>query len=265
MALPLDGFSPEAIRRAGRVSEAYRIEVHPVLASTNLTARALAESGAPSGTVVFADEQTAGRGRLGRTFYSPRGESIYLSLLLRPRFPVDRASSVTTYAAVAVARAIGRVTSLRPALKWVNDVWIGDGKVCGILAESALTTAGDRFRYVVLGIGINVNQAAFPEDLRGIATSLRLEAGEEVDRSRLAAALLSELEPLLSGDAPTGHMDEYRRRNLVLGRTLTVLAGDRSETATGKAIEDDGTLVVTRADGSEARISAGEVSIRFAP
>ncbi len=263
MGVPLDGISPETIRAAGMVSEQYGITVYPVLASTNLTVRELAEDGAPNGTVVLADEQTAGRGRLGRSFYSPKGSSIYLSLLLRPHFPATQASSITTFAAVAVARAIERVTPLHASVKWVNDVWIGNRKVAGILAESALTPLGDRVSYVVLGIGINVNQDAFPEELSDIATSLCLGAGERIDRSRLAAALLSELEPLLSGEAPTGHMDEYRERNLVLGRTLTVSTGDRSYGATGKSIDEDGNLIVTLPDGSEARISAGEVSIRF--
>lgn len=256
-------FSESSIRLAGKFSEQYHIKVYPSLESTNLKARALAEVGAPNGTVVFADAQTAGRGRLGRTFYSPAGSNIYMTLLLRPHFLPEQASSVTTFAAVAVARAIERVTGLCASLKWVNDVWIGSRKVCGILAESALSPADSRLSYVALGIGINVNSLEFPAELSEIATSLALECGEAVDRSRLAAVLLSELQPLLSGDAPTEHMDEYRARNLVLGREITVMTGDRSYTAAGKRIEDNGNLIVIRPDGCEESICAGEVSIRL--
>ncbi|MBR2907115.1 MAG: biotin--[Clostridia bacterium] len=256
-------FSESSIRSAGESLEQYHIEVYPTLESTNLTARALAEAGAPSGTVVFADAQTRGRGRLGRSFYSPAGSSIYMTLLLRPRFLPEEASSVTTFAAVAVARAIERVTGLHASLKWVNDVWIGNRKVCGILAESALSPAGTGLSYVLLGIGINVNRDGFPEELSGIATSLLLECGRTVDRSRLAAVLLSELSPLLSGDAPRGYMDEYRARNLVLGREITVVTGDRSYVAVGKRIEENGNLTVICSDGCEKSICAGEVSIRL--
>ena len=255
--------SERAIRAAGDFSKEYRVKVYPILESTNLTVRALAEEDAPNGTVVFADAQTAGRGRLGRSFYSPAGSSIYMTLLLRPHFLPEEAASVTTFAAVAVARAIERVTGLHASVKWVNDVWIGKRKVCGILAESALSDAGKQISFVALGIGINVNQLEFPSELSDIATSLRLECGKAVDRFKLAAALLSELQPLLSGDAPKEHMDEYRARNLVLGREITVMTGDRTYTAVGKRIEDNGNLTVLRPDGKEETVFAGEVSIRL--
>lgn len=252
-----------SIREAGELSEEYRIEVYSTLESTNLTARVLAEAGAPNGTVVFADAQTAGRGRLGRSFYSPAGSSIYMTLLLRPHFSPEEAASVTTFAAVAVAHAIERVTGLHASVKWVNDVWIGKRKVCGILAESALSDAGKQISFVALGIGINVNQPEFPPELSEIATSLLLECGDAIDRFKLAAALLSELQPLLSGDAPKEHMDEYRERNLVLGREITVVTGGRAYTAVGKRIEDNGNLTVAFPDGKEEIICAGEVSIRL--
>lgn len=258
-----DVFTADSIRLAGSVPSDYRIEVHPVLASTNATVKSLAAEGAPNGTVIFADRQTAGRGRLGRSFFSPGGSSIYMTLLLRPLFSSERAVSVTTFAAVAVARAIERVTELTASVKWVNDVWIGDRKVCGILAESALDPSGKELCYIALGIGINVNQTEFPEELCGIATSLSLECGRKIDRSRLAAALLCELYPLLSGDMPSGHLEEYRKRNLVLGRRITVITGDRCFTAVAKTIEDNGNLTVVCDDGSLECVCAGEVSLRI--
>lgn len=256
-------FSAESIREVCPLSDAYRIEVYPVLESTNRTMRERARLDAPNGTVIFADSQTAGRGRLGRSFFSPKGSGIYMTLLLRPRFSPELSWSVTTFAAVATARAIEAASGLRASVKWVNDVFVGEKKVSGILAESALDPSGKGLSYIALGIGINVNETAFPRELREIATSLALECGKALDRSRVAAYLLRELEPLLSGDAPSGYLDEYRQRNLVTGRRVTVISSDRSYTAVGKCIDDTGNLVVVCEDGSEQSICAGEVSLRL--
>lgn len=241
----------------------YRISVFPVLSSTNAFVKDLAASGAPTGTVVLAERQTAGRGRLGRSFYSPMGSGIYLTVLLRPRFAPRDASSVTTFAAVAVARAMERVCDVRAEIKWVNDVWINGRKVCGILAEATLASSGAAIDSIALGIGINVTESAFPEELLRIATSLERESGVRVDRNHLTALLLEELSPLLDGNAPSAHMDEYRRRSFVLGREITVVSGDRSFPATASRIEEDGNLIVLCADGREERIVAGEVSLRL--
>lgn len=241
----------------------YYVTVFPVLSSTNAFVKDLAASGAPAGTVVFAERQTAGRGRLGRAFFSPEGSGIYMTVLLRPRFAPQAASSVTTFAAVAIARAIERVCGVNASVKWVNDVWIGARKVCGILAEAVLSPSGDAIDSVVLGIGINVLESAFPPELAEIATSLERESGAPVDRNRLSGELLRELSPLLDADAPMHHMDEYRRRNLVLGKEIRVISGERSFTAMAMRIGDDGALTVRLPDGREERIAAGDVSLRL--
>ena len=186
-----------------------------------------------------------------------------MTLLLRPKHAFLNATAVTTFAAVAVARAIERVTDCTPAIKWVNDIFLGGKKVCGILAEGAIAPDGSGFDFVALGIGINVKETAFPAELSHIATSLEAECGGTVDRDRLAAALLDELAPLLLGEIPQTAMDEYRRRSLVLGRALTVVVGDRSFPATAVRIEDDGNLIVKTEDGREERLFAGEVSLRL--
>ena len=240
----------------------YHITIESVLPSTNRTVRALAEAGAPTGTVVFAEQQTAGRGRMGRSFFSPPYSGIYMTLLLRPQFSPMLSSQITTFAAVATARAIAHVTGLEPSIKWVNDIWIGEKKVCGILAESALDTAGTTFSYVALGIGINVTESAFPPEIRDIATALSSECGYEIDRTKLASELLKELSPLLSGKLPPPHMEEYRRRSLILGRSITVISGENRYSAVAKRIEDDGNLTVVTADGREIRVIAGEVSLK---
>lgn len=186
-----------------------------------------------------------------------------MTLLLRPKHAFLNATAVTTFAAVAVARAIEHVAACTPAIKWVNDIFLGEKKVCGILAEGAIAPDGSGFDFVALGIGINVKETAFPAELSHIATSLEVECGGTVDRDRLAAALLDELVPLLLGEIPQTAMDEYRRRSLVLGRALTVVVGDRSFPATAVRIEDDGNLIVKTEDGREARLFAGEVSLRL--
>ena len=241
----------------------YTVEVYPVLPSTNETARLQGASGAPAGRVILAERQTAGRGRLGRSFYSPSGSGVYMSVLLRPHLSPACASQITTFAAVAAARAVERVSGIDVSLKWVNDLFVKGRKLCGILAEAALDADGKGISYVVLGIGINVLRTAFPEELSEIATSIEDECGRQIDRNELVGALLTELLPLLSGEIPDGYMDEYRARNLVLGRELTVISGGEAFSAFGKAIEDDGSLVVTLPDGSEKRIVAGDVSVRI--
>ena len=240
-----------------------RIFVYPTLNSTNETARALAEEGAEAGTVILAEGQTAGRGRMGRQFFSPVGSGIYMTLLLRPTIAPERALSITTFAAVATARAIERVAGISVSVKWVNDLWIGKKKVCGILAEAALDPSGTRFRYVALGIGINVKKSAFPDELQTIATSIEGECDRTIDRNRLVACILEELAPLFGDDLPENYMDEYRARNLILGKRITVISGTRSFTATATRIEDDGNLIVTHENGREECIAAGEVSLRL--
>ncbi|MBO5270351.1 MAG: biotin--[acetyl-CoA-carboxylase] ligase [Clostridia bacterium] len=242
----------------------YHVAVYPVLPSTNATVRALACDGAPTGTVIFAEQQTAGRGRMGRAFFSPPGSGIYMTVLLRPQLSPADASMITTFAAVATARAIERATGIAVSIKWVNDLWIGERKVCGILAESALDETGRRFSYVALGIGINVKETAFPPELCEIATSLEHECGASVDRVRLAGYLLEALSPLLDGEIPASHMDEYRRRSLILGREITVISGENRFPAVARRIEDDGNLIVQTADGREVRVVAGEVSLKVA-
>ena len=241
----------------------YTVTVYPSLPSTNAEARILAERGERAGCVLLAEGQTAGRGRMGRSFFSPDGSGIYMTLLLRPRFSPDRASTVTTFAAVATARAIERVAGISVSVKWVNDLFACGKKLCGILAEAALDAEGKHLSYVALGIGINVTHSSFPEELSSIATSAEDVCGRRIDRNLLVAELLSELSPLLTEKIPKGYMDEYRARNLVLGREVTVISGGERFTAFGKAIEDDGNLTVTMADGTERRIVAGDVSVRL--
>ena len=235
--------------------------------STNTYARQIALEGAEDGTVVIADSQTAGRGRMGRSFQSPRGKGIYLSVLFRPDLPPERMMSVTALAGLAVCGAVERVCGVRPGLKWPNDPVLGNRKLCGVLTEMALEGETGRVRHLVVGVGINVHHAQedFQDEVAQIATSLRMELGKPVSRPRLAAALLEELDrmyqALLSGDL-TEQLAAYRRDCVNLGKTVQLIGGEERETVTAVDVDEAFGLVVRMADGTERTVRSGEVSVR---
>ncbi len=224
--------------------------------STNTALREMAQYGATEGVTLIADTQSGGRGRRGRTFASPQG-GLYLSTLLRPQGDADP-GVITCRAAVAAARAIESLCDLNVEIKWVNDLFVAGRKVAGILAEGVLSPEGT-LTAVVLGIGINV-AGTLPPELRDIATTLA-DQGVSLTREDLAAAFLNGLAHTLCADAEE-MMEESRRRSLVLGRTVTVVRGNDTFTATARAITDRGHLVVDTAAG-EITLTSGEVSLRL--
>ena len=224
------------------------------VSSTNTQVKDMAEHGAAEGVTLIATAQSGGRGRRGRTFASPQG-GLYLSTLLRPRGDIDP-GVITCRAAVAAARAIESVCDLSVDIKWVNDLFVNGRKVAGILAEGVLSPDGT-VSAVVLGVGINV-YGTLPEELQDIATTLAAQ-GATVTREDLAAAFLNQWEQVLTEE---DFMQEYRRRSLVLGRSVTVVRGSDSFTATARAITDRGHLVVDTAAG-ETTLTSGEVSVRL--
>ena len=228
--------------------------------STNTLARRWAAQGAPEGACVIADRQTAGRGRRGRTFFSPAG-GVYLSLVLRPAAGTDP-GFITSCAAVAASRAIERFSAFPVQIKWVNDLLIGGRKVCGILTEGELEPETGSLRYAVLGIGINVEAAVFPPELQSIATSLANE-GCRVERGVLIAALLEEWEQAYAAMSSGAFLAESRRRSAVLGRTVTVLRGEERFTAAAESIDERGRLVVRTVDGIRHTLHSGEVSLKL--
>ena len=222
--------------------------------STNLKVKEMAQKGAAEGVTLIVDRQTAGRGRLGRSFHSPEG-GLYLSTLLRPADP--NPGLITCCAAVAAARAIESLCDLTVDIKWVNDLYVNGRKAAGILAEGILDADG-ALTAVVLGIGINVGATDFPDELSSIATSLGNE-GATLAREDVAAAFLNQLSLALTD--PTA-MEEYRRRNLVLGRQVTVVRGSETFAAVPESITDEGHLILRTADGV-VTLSSGEVSLRL--
>lgn len=240
------------------------IKVFSETSSTNDIVDKLAHDGVAEGIVVFAEAQTRGRGRLGRQWVSPAGKGLWFSVLLRPDLHPMAATQLTVISAVAVARAIERQTGLRPEIKWPNDIVFGAKKCGGILLE--LGAEIDHIRHVVLGIGLDVNLAPedFPVELAGIATSLRAEAGRELDRAALAAALLRELDVayarLCDGDFHEIG-DEWMRRCTTLGKRVRIRIGDRVTVGTAEALDDEGTLLVRNEHGRIERIIGGDVTL----
>ena len=258
-----DTLSETEIRRWLSTKEIGReLEIHEQLDSTNNRAKTLAAAGAPHGLTVIADSQTGGRGRMGRSFYSPVHSGVYLTCVLRPDCAPEKAGLLTSLAAVAAARAVEKVSKAEVRIKWVNDLYIGEKKICGILSEAGLGMEAGRLEYAVVGIGINVKQMKFPPELRDIATSVGNETGKEADRNRLIAGILNELE-MLYGDLETGRfLEESRKRSNVIGRDVTVIEGGRTYSAHALDIDDQGRLVIETGAGRTC-LNYGEVSLKL--
>lgn len=233
--------------------------------STNTRAKHLAAKGAPHGTVLIADSQTGGRGRLGRSFHSPAGSGIYLSVILRPQCHAAQLMHLTCAAGVAMCDAMAAVCGFRPGIKWTNDLVFEKRKLGGILTELSLDSSGN-VNFAVVGIGINCAQHAedFPEDIRGIATSLQIITGNSVDRIRVIAAMLVSLEEmsrtLLTRKAQI--MTQYRDDCITVGQAVSVVAGEHIRYGTALSVDDEGSLVVRFSDGQTGSVSSGEVSVR---
>lgn len=242
-------------------------QVLPEVDSTNTLCKRLAAEDAPDGTVVMADRQTAGRGRRGRSFLSPAGMGLYLSVLWRPDCPPERLLPLTALSAVAVCRAIERLGGAGAEIKWPNDLVMGGRKICGILTELSLEGESGHVDYVIVGIGINCRQRQedFPEELREIAGSLDMALPEtRIKRSALAAALTEELDVLRREVMlrPELWLADYRRRCLTVGRRVQVIRGETHSEAEAVAVDERFGLTVRYDDGTEETLRSGEVSVR---
>ena len=234
--------------------------------STNNAAKQLAAAGAPAGTCILAEQQTGGRGRMGRSFASPPGMGIYLSVILRPDAKPEQLMHLSACAAEAFAEAIESETGLAVGVKWVNDLIAGGKKLCGILTELSVEMESGRAEYAVIGIGVNCCQRAqdFPPELAEIAASVAMQTGNAPDRNALAAALIRAASDL-SETLISGHADwiaRYRARCVTLGKPVRVLWPDGAREAVAVGLSDTAALQVEYPDGSRAWVSSGEVSVR---
>ena len=233
--------------------------------STNTRARELARQGAPHGTVLIADHQTGGRGRRGRSFHSPAGSGIYMSVILRPHCAPQQIMHLTCAAAVAMCDAVESAVGFRPGIKWTNDLVCGKRKIAGVLTELGFDNRGN-VDFAVIGIGINCCQqeADFPEDIRSIAGSLTSISGQSIDRAVVAAAMMDALyrmdTELLTGKAHI--LNRYRKDCITLGKEISLVRGEEIRHGTALDIDDAGALIVRFPDGTAEAVNSGEVSVR---
>ena len=234
--------------------------------STNDDLKVLARQGAPHGTVLIADRQSGGHGRMGRAFHSPGGGGIYFSILLRPDCQPGQLMHLTCATAVAMCDAVEQAASFRPGIKWTNDLVCGKHKLGGILTELGLSAKGG-VDYAIIGIGINCCQreSDFPQEIRDIAASLSMVTGRDIDRAAVAAAMMDTLAAmdrnLLRSKAEI--LDRYRKDCITIGQEISLLRVGEA-VRHGKAIDmdDDGCLIVAFEDGHRETVSSGEVSVR---
>lgn len=239
------------------------LQVQTEVTSTNTLLKVQAEQGAPEGTVLIAESQTAGKGRLGRHFTSPPGTGIYFSLLLRPRCTAEKSLFITTTAAVAVCEAIEQVTGLNPQIKWVNDVYLNEKKVCGILTEASIDFENGGLNWAVLGIGINiaVPEEGFPEEIRSIAGAIFDGPCPVEMRSRISAAVISRFFALYKNLGSNAFIESYRSHSFLTGRAITFSLGEETYRGVVTGISDEAHLLVRLDSGEERAFSAGEVQI----
>ena len=230
--------------------------------STNLWIKRLAKEGAPEGTLALAEFQSAGRGRLGRSWEVPEGTSVMMSILLRPKFEPQYAPTLTLVMGMAVAKAVKNL-GFDVSIKWPNDVVVSHKKICGILTEMGVRDG--KIDYAVIGVGINVNIREFPEEMADKATSLYLESGKEFDRSQIPGLVMEAFEEYYEKFAATcdlsGLKEEYESILANYNQPVRVLAKEPYE-GVARGITDGGELLVEKTDGTIVAVSAGEVSVR---
>lgn len=257
-------FSPEAIKAYAETQTiGKKIHVFDQLDSTNSEAYRIAREGGEEGEVVVADCQLRGKGRLGRSWLSPPGANLYVSVILRPPIEARNAPLLTLMAAVAAVKAVKRISGIRPRIKWPNDLLVNGKKVAGLLNE--MNARAGQVDFVILGIGINVNMSpgTIPEEMRPIATSLREELGHEISRVELLHALLKEVEgeyrSFLVGERGR-ILREWEEFSRMVGTTVEVRFFNEVIRGRVKGIDSHGSLILLGPDGSERTVIAGDVS-----
>ena len=238
------------------------ITIYDELESTNKTARSMATFDAPHGSVVISKLQTGGTGRKKRHFTSPKG-GIYMSIILRPeKMELPDYSLITPFAGVCVCRAIHECTSISPSIKWLNDLYVGDKKICGILAEAGTDFDTGELQYIVLGIGINFNSdpESFPAELRKTVGTLFKKGEETITKNELIAKLLNYI---LEGNVPENIIDEYKSRMNMLGKNIKVISANQEYDALALDINEKGKLIVELPDKSTRILSSEDISIKL--
>ena len=244
----------------------WQVQILGEVTSTNTLLKELGRQGAPAGTVLVADRQTGGRGRLGRSFLSPGGVGVYFSALIRPNCAPTELMHLTCAVAVAMCDAVEAAFGFRPGIKWTNDLVVGTKKLGGILTELGLDPKTGRVSYAVLGIGINcgLTPRDFDPSIREIATSARMVLGREADRERLIAEMVRALEAMDQQllRSPAAMLERYRRDCITLGQQVSIVRGDEVRHALALDIDAEGGLIVRYDSGEIGTVTSGEVSVR---
>lgn len=262
--------APDILSRLPENGICKKVECFERIDSTNTKAKQLAEQGEPEGTLIITQEQFAGRGRRGREWKAEKGSGIWMTLLLRPRIRPEKVTGVTLLAAMAVSKGIEEVTAVRPMIKWPNDIVMGKRKVCGILTEMSAELSS--IHYLVVGIGINVNNREFPEEISQIASSVYLETGKKVNRNELAAAVIKHFgkyyELFMKEQDLSCVVEEYNAMLANKDKEVKIYYGMQEtaeessiDTGVARGIDKEGSLIV-EIDGKEKKIVSGEVSVR---
>ncbi|MDH5768972.1 MAG: biotin--[acetyl-CoA-carboxylase] ligase [Nitrospirota bacterium] len=254
----------EAIKAKIKGEIGREIFFYETVGSTNTIATQLAEKGAQEGTVVLADSQEKGRGRLGRHWVSPPGVNVYMSIILRPKIKPEDVTLLTIMAAVGCTSALRKMTGLNVTIKWPNDLTVSDKKIGGILTE--VKTAPERIIFAIMGIGINVNMDsnAFPDEIKQIATSVKNETDRLYPREIIIAEVFNEISPrykTLNEMKKNMLLSEWQKMTSTLGRKVQVIIGNETFTGLAESIDDDGMLKLRLPDGMLKKISTGDITI----
>ncbi len=235
------------------------VYLHRKIDSTNAEAKRLLATGKTGPALIVAEEQTEGRGRRGRSFYSPARTGIYMTLTLPTNLPLADATAITTATAVAVHLAIADLTGIETEIKWVNDIYLGGKKIAGILTEAISNFESGCVQHLIIGIGLNYKTESFPKDLRGMATSL---SPKGVSRNQMVARILDRLFDILNGEVDP--LPIYRAHSMVLGKDITYEQDGVTRAARAIEIDEDGGLVVVHPDGKYHTLTSGEITLRLA-
>lgn len=241
-----------------------RVEYHRTIDSTNIRAKELGANPKNEVALIIADEQTAGRGRLGRKWVSPQGVGLYSTILLYPSIPTVKASRITLIAAAAMAEAIRQVTSLEVGIKWPNDIVINQKKICGILTE--MNAEMNAIHYLMVGAGVNVGKCDYPEEVSQVATSIEAECGHEISRIELMKVYVEKFsyyyDRFVNDDSLKEVIEVNRKFSVTIHKTVQIISRGESRLAEAISITEDGELVVINESGNEEVIFYGEVSVR---
>ena len=257
-------YNAKSIRKelSGPLSERLDIVFYDETDSTNLRAMEIARQGVDRETALVANCQTKGRGRLGKSFDSKAGAGIYLTLLIPGKNLPSDFIKITRYSAVKVARAIDGEAGIATDIKWVNDIYYSRKKLAGILVQSLLDESGAP-EYVIVGVGVNVEKRAFPEEIKDIAGALLDFSNKEISRARLAARIIEELVSDLQNLSSPDVVDEYKSRSCLIGRRVKVMENGAEFLAEAVDITDDGALVIKLDGGAERELSSGDISLKI--